>query len=156
MTFIPKEKACKACNEMYLALSGVSLYCKTCKRKKKKEWIKKFKTSPKGILSRKKYDRSEIGKAKYARYRATKKYKTYSSVRYRTMTESIKKARYSVHNAVRDGRLKRPRYCERCLVQDWGIKRTMIEAHHYKGYEPEHWLTVQWLCTNCHKEADTR
>lgn len=24
------------------------------------------------------------------------------------------------------------------------------EAHHHKGYEPEHWLDVEWLCRPCH------
>lgn len=25
------------------------------------------------------------------------------------------------------------------------------EAHHYLGYEPEHWLDVQWLCKKHHE-----
>ena len=29
----------------------------------------------------------------------------------------------------------------------------IIEAHYYKGYSPEYWLAVQWLCTDCHKEV---
>lgn len=120
--------------------------CKVCTRKWKK--------SPKGIESRKRGDRSEVGKARYARYRATEHYKQYAKKRYETMDTNKKKARYTVHNALRDGKLVRPDYCSRCKVKNWSDKRSMIEAHHYKGYQPEFWLTVQWLCTNCHKEAD--
>lgn len=58
------------------------------------------------------------------------------------------KARYCVSNAVRDGRLKKAKACEQCG------KRGRIEAHHHKGYEPEHRLDVQWLCPPCHDIAD--
>lgn len=120
----------------------------------KREYNKLWKKTPKGIESRRRYDRSEIGKAKYARYRATKKYKEYSAKRYAEMPINKKKARYYIHNAVRDGKLIKPKNCKKCGIKDWGEKRSMIEAHHYKGYEPEFWLVVEWLCTNCHKEAD--
>lgn len=119
-----------------------------------KDCIKRWKKSPKGIAYRRAYDRSELGKAKYARYRAKPEYKEYSKKRYATMDVNKKKARYYVHNAVRSGRLVRPKNCENCGIKDWGIKRSMIEANHYKGYQPKFWLVVQWLCTNCHKEAD--
>lgn len=31
---------------------------------------------------------------------------------------------------------------------------TKVEAHHYKGYEPENKTAIQWLCKKHHKEAD--
>ena len=40
-------------------------------------------------------------------------------------------------------------------MQYWGVKRSMIEAHHFSGYTPDHWLNVQWLCVSCHKKAHT-
>jgi hypothetical protein len=123
------------------------------RKEKQKEWSRKYKHSSKGIKARKKYDRSFVGKAKYKRYRATKKYKIYIRNYYKKIPVEVRKARYYVQNAVRDGRLIRPDRCEKCNKKDWGIKRSMIEAHHYKGYSPEFWLVVRWLCTDCHKEV---
>lgn len=114
---------------------------------------KRWKKSPKGIASRKKYDRSPVGKAKYARYRATDSYRKYIREYWHKLPINVRKARYYIHNAIRDGKIKRSEYCEKCGTKDWGIKRSMIEAHHYKGYEPQNWLSVQWLCTNCHREV---
>jgi len=114
---------------------------------------KRWKKSPKGVACRKRYDRSEAGKAKYKRYRNTEPYRNKSRERYYLTDENIRKAHYTVSNAVRDGRLIRSEYCEKCGIKDWGIKRSMIEAHHHLGYLPENWLRVQWLCTTCHKEV---
>jgi len=53
---------------------------------------KRWKKSPKGIASRKKYDRSEVGRAKYKRYRNTKEYKEKARERYHLTDENIRKA----------------------------------------------------------------
>lgn len=59
-------------------------------------------------------------------------------------------ARRAVHNAVRRGALtKKP--CLRCGFDE---DARLIEAHHYRGYDREHWLDVQWLCSRCHAEVD--
>lgn len=154
--FKPRKQLCRICNNEYLANSGVSLYCKNCKKLKIKEWRKIYKKSIKGKLSAKRYNRSEAGKAHYKKYRAKPEYKEYSTLRYKNMPKNIYRARYYIHNAIRDGKLIKPENCENCGIKDWGEKRSMIEAHHYRGYEPEFWLVVQWLCTNCHKEADVK
>lgn len=100
------------------------------------------------------YDRSELGKAKYRRFHLTEKYRTYARERYKNTDEHIRKARYYLRNAIRDGRLIKLNRCEICGIKDWGIKRSMIEAHHYLGYEEKNWLKVQWLCVPCHKNAE--
>lgn len=53
-----------------------------------------------------------------------------------------------MENALKDtSSFTRPDNCEAC-------GRTCVpHAHHYKGYEPEHWLDVQWLCVPCHDRA---
>lgn len=102
------------------------------------------------------YDRGEVAKARYKRYRNTDKYRTYATNRYHEQAENIRKARYYISNAIRDGRLKRPKKCAECGIDDWGKKRSMIEAHHYLGYEKVNWLKIKWLCTNCHKLADKK
>ena len=52
-----------------------------------------------------------------------------------------------VHRAVKRGVLTRPDHCARCGVE------TKPEAHHPRGYAPEHWLDVDWLCVDCHVAA---
>jgi hypothetical protein len=59
-----------------------------------------------------------------------------------------RKARTAVSNALRLGKLARPEHC-----QIRGCDNTRLEAHHWKGYEPENWLNVQWLCHKHHLEA---
>jgi hypothetical protein len=34
---------------------------------------------------------------------------------------------------------------------DYCHQEIPLEAHHYKGYEPENWLNVHWLCHDCHQ-----
>jgi hypothetical protein len=63
----------------------------------------------------------------------------------------------AVGKAIKNGVLIRSVACERCG------KEGNLYAHHYKGYTREHYLTVQWLCPQCHrkehrdnKDLDTR
>ena len=58
------------------------------------------------------------------------------------------RAHTAVLQALRHGQLIKPEVCEHC-----GKRRRVIQGHHYLGYEPEHWLDVQWLCTKCHGKA---
>lgn len=51
-------------------------------------------------------------------------------------------AKIMVGNAVRDGRLKKLKYCERC-----GTKEKRLMGHHEDYYKP---LEVIWLCQPCH------
>ena len=57
-------------------------------------------------------------------------------------------ARNTVNRAIRRGYLVRPGSCAAC--GDGGP----IEAHHWRGYDKEFHLDVQWLCVPCHKKAD--
>lgn len=53
-------------------------------------------------------------------------------------------ARYKLRYAVSRGQITK----EPC--QDCG--KAKVEAHHHKGYEPEHWLDVMWLCRKHHRD----
>jgi hypothetical protein len=53
----------------------------------------------------------------------------------------------AVRNAIRQGILFRPHACSLCpSVED-------IQAHHHRGYAPEHWLDVLWVCRTCHNRV---
>lgn len=57
----------------------------------------------------------------------------------------------AVSAAIRRGVRTRPTMCSRC-----GSESLKIEAHHHRGYEPQNWLDVVWLCQPCHYEAGRR
>lgn len=73
-------------------------------------------------------------------------------VKDRDIDESWKrqiKAGADLNTAVKSGRVIKPK----CCSVDW-CDETKIEAHHHKGYAPEHALDVRWLCKRHHEEAE--
>ena len=54
-------------------------------------------------------------------------------------------ARYAVGNAIRSGRITKPKTCSRC-----GSDK-LIQAHHHDYQKP---LDVIWLCFACHREDE--
>lgn len=62
----------------------------------------------------------------------------------------MQKAHSAVHRAIKSGRLVRPTSCPEC-----GNSKMRIEAHHHKGYAPEFALDVVFLCTSCHRSAES-
>ena len=151
-----RKRVCKKCNNSYIPTGLSQRFCKGCGIINEKEIARKYESRPEVIAKRRERDRSKKAQARYARYRATSNYKKKALKRYQEMDENVKKAHYAITNAIRDKKLIRATHCQQCGIMDWGDKRSMIEAHHYKGYEPNHWLDVQWLCVPCHKEADRR
>jgi hypothetical protein len=59
-----------------------------------------------------------------------------------------RKARGAISNALHLGKMVRPNNCQICGAAE------KLEAHHWRGYEKEHWLDVQWLCHAHHLEAE--
>ena len=53
-------------------------------------------------------------------------------------------AHSALHTAIKRGTISRPSVCEICN------KETEVVAHHWRGYEPEFRLDVQWICRTCH------
>lgn len=58
------------------------------------------------------------------------------------------RARQAVRNAIRRGELKKPTKCQVC-----GKKTDELDAHHYKGYIKRYWLTIKWICEDCHGQT---
>lgn len=55
-------------------------------------------------------------------------------------------ARHAVINAKARGALV-PQPCKMCGSGE------NVHAHHHNGYDPAHWLDVEWLCRWCHVDA---
>lgn len=69
---------------------------------------------------------------------------------------SVRKLSYSrLNNAVAQGRIKRPEFCERCNKNPGtdSLGRSRIEGHHPDHSKP---FEVIWLCDSCHKEETPR
>ena len=58
-----------------------------------------------------------------------------------------KRAYRAVHRAIKNGKLIKPENCNKCN------KTKKLDAHHWKGYNKENILDVQWLCRSCHKNT---
>ena len=56
------------------------------------------------------------------------------------------KAVVAVGHAVRDGRLTKPRFCERCGTQP---EARLLQGHHH---DYSKLLDVEWLCVTCHRK----
>ena len=59
------------------------------------------------------------------------------------------KARMNLAYYIKKGKIIKPNICS---INNNCYGR--IEGHHYKGYDKEYWLDVQWLCKKHHQLAD--
>lgn len=57
-------------------------------------------------------------------------------------------ARLAISDRISRGVIIRPKNCQKCG------RTCKPEAHHHKGYAPEHRLDVLWLCGDCHTAID--
>ena len=98
-----------------------------------REYDKKRAMKPHRVEARKIYQSSDEGKA------IMKKIKS----RWVEKNPIKRAAQIMVGNAVRDGRLNKPKSCESC-----GISPKRLHGHHDDYAQP---LVVRWLCPKCHK-----
>lgn len=66
------------------------------------------------------------------------------------------RARNKLRRHVYEGRILRPKTCERCGKKAGFAKdgRNLLQADHHHGYEPEHALDVWWICTGCDRDVE--
>lgn len=95
------------------------------------EYERKRANLPHRIEARKRYAQTPAGKA--AHKRARQKHKRLNPIKHGAAT--------IVGNAVRDGKLIRPRRCESCDAL------AKLHGHHDDYAQP---LVVRWLCITCH------
>lgn len=169
---IPATKACTKCRQN-LPLSeyhvrraspdGLSYVCKPCKRRVSPETQKKRELHAAGLrvcpgcsVTRPIDEFWRSGKLQSWCRDCSRAYmrKTWPqrrdehAQRSRAMRKDPKysaqiRARSAVSHAVARGKL------QRCPCSKCGTEKN-VHAHHHKGYAPEHWLDVEWLCSSCH------
>jgi hypothetical protein len=93
-------------------------------------------------------ERMRVYQAEWAQTEKGKASVSASQGRYREDNPIKIKARAAVATAVENGSMQRPIYCECCKAEG------PVEGHHHRGYEPQHWLDVKWLCRGCHVAAE--
>ena len=108
---------------------------------------RKYQKTEKGKVSQSRYHQTEKGKAAHRRYRQSEKGKA-AQKHFYTNHPNYLKAKSAVNNAIRDGKLPRPdtllcHYCPKPAQQ----------YHHWRGYEPEHWLDIVPVCKQCHHKC---
>lgn len=111
-------------------------YCKDCRSVKFKEY---YRLNHPIIIEkeRARQDRKRINRKNwYERHKG--EHKTKPDHRFRSKISA------RVYYAVKKGKIEK-KTCEKC-----GDPK--VHAHHYLGYEPEHWLDVKWYCPKHHQE----
>lgn len=123
-----KASACKVCR--YAAHKA---WCKTERgREIKRELTREYEARNRDTLR-------ERGRAKYREKKDEYYRRTYAA-----NTTAKGKARKSVHNAVRAGRMVKPDHCQRCGAHEPPHR---IHAHHHDYTKPR---DVEWICSVCH------
>ena len=103
-------------------------YCKFCVSVRGRRYITK--------------NREKTKRLAQLSYQRNKKYYSTKSKIIVASKSNKYKAGYALRNAVRLGKIKRG-VCNVC-----GSPKT--DGHHHKGYSPENWLNVVWLCRQHH------
>lgn len=139
-------KICGATSEETKFYAGVSSRCAECHksevRKNRAENIEKHRA-----YDAKRFQSDPRVKARHKRYQATAEGKE-AMLRSRTKWQEKSPEKRAAHvilgNAVRDGRVMKPKSCSKCL-QSFPSRK--IHAHHADYAMP---LQVVWLCAQCH------
>lgn len=125
-----KENICKSCYRTYKR-----------ERYQKSEIKEKRKASATAWANKTGYPTSEKGRAKNLR-----NFKKHQA-EYLTRNN----ARAKLRRAIKAGKMRKSVICDDNTQYISGIScKGRIQAHHYLGYEGEHWKDVRWVCTTHH------
>lgn len=152
-----KKKACTRCGRVLprtpkyfyahqAAVDGLEAKCKQCSIRRTGLWHQANPES--SLIANRKYEAShrKLRRLKNRRYRQS--HRRGIAIKHRKwgrLNPDAIQARNAIIEAIRRGRLCRPRRCSRC-----GALHPKISGHH-DNYEKKYWLTVRWLCPSCHK-----
>jgi hypothetical protein len=149
--FCPRCQLTKPIDEFQRAANrgdGHDAYCRLCRN----AWKREKRRTPKYRETARLYNHKQSRSAWAAEYKKRPEViarKREVAAKMREIYPERFAARYTVKNAVRDGKLPPLRECE-CRFAGPDCKGRM-EYHHYKGYDQKHWLTVIPVCANHHE-----
>jgi transposase-like protein len=89
---------------------------------------------PKRVAAREEYQKTDAGKASMQKSRR----------KWLRENEEKRAAHIILGNAVRSGRVKKPKSCSEC-----GATKCRIHGHHEDYAHP---LEVRWVCPKCHSD----
>ncbi len=147
------QKACRKCGvtkplgDFYVHRAMTDGHLNECKECVKARVKARYDAEPEKIKAyeRERWELPERRAAVYASIRRARIADPERFAEYQRKTAARfperKKARATVNNAIRDGRMKKPSTCSGCQ------QRIRIQAHHEDYAKP---LEVIWLCTKCH------
>jgi hypothetical protein len=134
------QNNCLHCGKLFSAQRKTKKYCsRPCQHN---YWIASHKEEWKEYNSQWRKDNSGYWKEYYASGKGVEVQK-----KRHAKHPLNRKARGAVSSALNTGRLIKPERCDVCN------KKEKLQAHHWKGYEKEFWLDVQWLCHSDHLKA---
>ncbi len=132
----PKCKETKNFTKFYksrFTKDGLHGWCKICCLKGNLRYQQTEGGKEAHQRARQKYDQTPAGKESHRK----------STQKIRQDYPQKHKARNTLNNAIRDGKLERLTYCEHCF------REGLAEGHHPDYDKP---LEVIWLCRGCHTE----
>jgi len=147
------EKKCKGCGEVkefsaFYKLKGnsdgLSGKCKECIKARVRE-NRALRVDQYREYDRKRFQEDPRVKERHLRYQKTdagKKSMNKSKKKWIENNKEKRKTHHAVNNAVRDGKLIKPKDCQVC-----GKIENRIHGHHENYDNP---LDVIWVCSKCH------
>ena len=139
-SFAKDKKWCSSCgrikyrSEFYRDRSKadeLQSYCKSCSVKRVMSFRKTIEGKESYVKARQRYEKSEKGR-KHAQRRS-----------YEANRDGSHRAHAMVYYAVKTGKLVRSKECAQKDLEGCSGR---IVAHHHRGYAPEFYLDVIWLC----------
>ena len=152
-----KMKTCSKCREIktlsefYKDRSrkdGLFGYCKSCKKSYQQQYQQASNGKAAHLKRQVKYLKTPKGKALAAKYQKSPKGKAAhrkGTAKFNARHPNYAKATNAVNNAIRAGRLPRA-----ASLPCYYCPKPAQQYHHWRGYEPEHWLDVVQVCIKCH------
>ena len=146
---------------------GHAAYCRVCRNNYARERLKNPDARRKHNEAVRKYRSTEYGKRRIKARYTSPEYRSYAreyqkeyrkrpeeklrqamkQARYRTRNKLKEKARGVVGYALKAGKLQKPDCCEYCKQP---ATNNELEAHHWRGYDPNNWLNVKFVHKKCH------
>lgn len=123
--------------------SGYCLMCKVCDNLRRKKYpLTRFGTKPKTYSTKEQYKYTSTDKGKKLRNEASRR----AYVKHKHKWIARAKLRYAVER----GKIVKPEMCLQYNPDPVIPCSGSLQAHHFLGYEGEHWKDVQWLCVTHH------